>query len=328
VVHLVRRGSPLAGLDRFLASYRRHDAGAEHRLVLLLKGFETGAERGVVLDRLDGLAAECIDVTDEGFDLSAYRVAADRLDAEVACFLNSNSELLADGWLANLVSALQPGVGAAGATGSWNSARSNAAFQLYLPSPYGAVFPDRVWHRHQSRLLNDEIATSAGASGLAGAFSRPPLRYARTALAVTQALTLFLPFPAVHLRTNAFAIRLDTWRELRFHSIRSKVRAWQLESGRGSISEQLRARGLETLVVDRAGRTYRPKEWADSLTLWQADQENLLVADNQTEHYRLGDIERRTLLAKVAWGAKARPSAPSAGGPPAGGRDEAGRPGG
>ena len=136
VVHLVRHGTPLGSLERFLDSYRRHDAGVDHRLVLLCKGFGSPDELRPVLARLDGLWAERIDVPDDGYDLTAYRRAAERLGDGVACYLNSNSVLLCDGWLAPLLSALTPEVGIAGATGSWHSAHSNALYLLRLPSAY------------------------------------------------------------------------------------------------------------------------------------------------------------------------------------------------
>jgi len=44
-----------------------------------------------------------------------------------------------------------------------------------------------------------------------------------------------------------------------------------------------------------------------SRTLWQGDQEGLLVADNQTLHYTHGDFELRHLLSTLAWGICADP---------------------
>ncbi len=307
VVHLVRHGTPLGSFERFLASYRLHDAGLEHRLVLLCKGFPGDDALGPVLERLDGLRAERLDVADDGYDLTAYKRAAERLDAPVVCFLNSYSTILADNWLASLAGALTPGVGIAGATGSWNSVHSSALYLLGLPGAYRDVFPDRAWHRTQSLRLFADISD---ASASAGAMSRPPLRYLRTSYDLGRSLALFRPFPTGHVRTNAFVIATETMRRLRFRPLRNKMRTWQLESGRGSITEQIVSGGLEAVVVGRDGRCYRPSEWADSDILWQAEQGDLLVADNQTERYRLGDLDLRILLSKASWGSKARPSPP------------------
>ncbi len=298
-----------AVVRRFADSYRAHSAGLDHTLVVLLNGFEpgSGALDGVRL-ALEGCAHETIRLEEPLLDLAAYRVAAGQLTPARCCFLNSYSTILADNWLASLAGALTPGVGIAGATGSWSSARSNALYLLGLPGAYRDVFPDRAWHRSQSRRLSDNIS-DASASG--GAMSRPPLRYLRTSYSLGRSLALFRPFPTGHVRTNAFVIATETMRRLRFRPLRNKMRTWQLESGRGSITEQIVSGGLEAVVVGRDGRCYRPSEWADSDILWQAEQGDLLVADNQTERYRLGDLDLRILLSKTAWGEKARPSPPA-----------------
>ena len=44
-----------------------------------------------------------------------------------------------------------------------------------------------------------------------------------------------------------------------------------------------------------------------SNTFWQSNQENLLVADNQTETYRAADPAGRAELSHYAWGELARP---------------------
>jgi hypothetical protein len=306
VLHLVRFGEPLDAFERFLASYRRLEAGVEHRFVLLCKGFPDQAALAPYRDRLDSAPAELIEVPDDGFDLTAYRRAAARLEGAILCYLNSHSVVLADGWLERLIAPLEHSAGLAGSTGSWNSGSSTMRYTFHLPGPYDSVFPDRRWHREQSRRLLAAGATAHEAA--AGAFSRPPLRYARTAYLLLAPFALFRGFPAPHIRTNAFAMRSETMLALRFPNLRSKLRAWRLESGRGSITEQVAGMGLGTVVVGRDGVAYEPPDWPESETLWQGVQANLLVADNQTERYRLGDLEQRTLLSKVAWGTRARPT--------------------
>jgi hypothetical protein len=305
-VHLVRHGNPPASFERFIESYRRCDAGVDHRLVLLCKGFPDETALAPILERLDGLRTERLMVPDDGFDLTAYRRAAACLAGSVACYLNSNSVLVADGWLGALVGALGDSIGIAGATGSWNSGNASARYELRLPGVYGEVFPDRAWYRAQVARMGAEGAADPDS----GPLSRPPLRYVRTAYRLARAMAVFPPFPATHIRTNAFAVRSETMLRLRFPSLRSKARAWRLESGRGSITDQLAASGLGVVVVGRDGRSYAPTEWAESETFWQAEQRNLLVADNQTERYRLGDLDRRTMLAGLAWGTQARPAPP------------------
>lgn len=118
LLHLVRHGNDPALFAAFRDAYRRHDAGIAHRLVILLKGFRQphGLDPGV--------PAEVLVLPDDGQDLLAYRRAAAALDAAVICSTNSYARPDANGWLAHLARALDaPGVGIAGASGSWESAR-------------------------------------------------------------------------------------------------------------------------------------------------------------------------------------------------------------
>jgi hypothetical protein len=106
-------------LERFAESYRRHPAGADHRLVVLLKHVRPAnlRDRCEVVAR--DLGAECLDIPGIGLDLDAYRMAADRVAAPVLCFLNTASEILGAGWLGHLRDALaRSGVGIAGTTAS------------------------------------------------------------------------------------------------------------------------------------------------------------------------------------------------------------------
>ncbi len=64
------------------------------------------------------------------------------------------------------------------------------------------------------------------------------------------------------------------------------------------------------LVADRDGAVYDQEQWPLSRTLWQRDQEGLMVADNQTRSYAHGDMERRRLLSAFAWGRQADPRPP------------------
>ena len=59
---------------------------------------------------------------------------------------------------------------------------------------------------------------------------------------------------------------------------------------------------LEVLLVGRDGRSYRKEEWSRSKTFRLDNQQNLLVADNQTRQYDQADLETRKHLTRLAWG--------------------------
>ncbi len=120
----------------------------------------------------------------------------------------------------------------------------------------------------------------------------------------------FSQFPAPHIRTNAFMAERQLLRQALSRRLRRKVDAHRLESGRRSITAQIERAGLRALVVDSAGRAFESPEWPDSKTFWQANQDGLLVDDNQTDTYRRAGGARRRLLAQYAWGERAAPLEP------------------
>ena len=303
VVHLVRAVNGPEPLVRFLESWRRCGPGADCDLVLALKGFAGPSQAQPYLAHAEDLLPETLLLPDEGLDLGTYFAVAARLRRPSYCFLNSFSELLVEGWLSKLAAALQqPGVGMAGATGSWMSTRSWVAYALRLPSAYAGLLPERRVAAEVFPALDaersGEPAPPGGASLRAKLGTLPPM---------LEQLVAFEPFPAYHLRTNAFVISHSTLARLRLHEIKRKLDAYALESGHRSMTRQLHALGLRTLVVDRDGATYDDEDWPASRTFWHREQEGLLVADNQTRLYANGGIDRRRLLSALAWGGKADP---------------------
>jgi hypothetical protein len=250
VVHLVWAPLGTEPLERFVASYRRHAAGADHRLLVLFNGFRSRAALAPALAALDGVEHDGLYLARRVRDLTAYRDATRGIVEGRVCFLNSHAELLAGGWLAKLTAPLDSGgVGLAGATGSWES----------------------------------------------GVTPAPPYMKPGRALR-------FRPFPSPHVRTNAFTLATDLAAELRWGPARTKSQAWAVENGRRSLTNQVRARGLEVRVVDRHGNPHDVAGWPASRTFRASEQEDLLVADNQTRAYAEASPEQRRALSRLAWG--------------------------
>jgi hypothetical protein len=297
-------------LRTFLRSYRERPAGAEHELVVLMNGV-SDAQRPQLLSELGGVEHRVLTLEEPMQDLAAYLRAAQLLEHERLCFLNSYSEILVPDWLTKLNEALdQPRVGLVGATGSWASTRSWALHAYFLPTAYRGVMPPRRVAREQFLAIelerdggfaeheDDRPPKPASASGV--------LRASRVAIRglseLPRQMRDFEPFPAHHLRTNAFMIAHSTLAKLRLHHVREKADAYVLESGRNSLTRQVQRMGLRAVVVDRAGETYDQDQWHRSRTFWQGSQEGLLVADNQTRSYERGGADRRRLLSALAWG--------------------------
>jgi hypothetical protein len=302
VVHLVRAANGIEPFRAFLESYIHHPAGLRHELVLLFKGFTSDRDAEPYLELADGLDVHSIYVSDQGFDLTAYRTVAERLDGSYYCFLNSFSVILAADWLRHMYAALRaPGVGLVGATGSWGSIRSYARFMIGMGGVYGQVMPDR----RTTIAILDAIAERHAGTVLESD-RKVKLPVVSFALALIDQARGFGAFPAHHVRTNGFMIGREVFGQLRMSTLRRKNDAYRLESGRDSITAQVQRLELAAQVVGRDGLVYNPPEWFASRTFWQGAQENLLIADKQTADYERADAATRGVLSRYAWGALAQ----------------------
>jgi len=299
VAHLARKANGIEPFRRFVESYDDVDAGAEHDLVLLLKGFAGDGDDTPYRELAP--SAQTVHLPDTGLDLGSYSAAAHVLDHDRVCFLNSFTTLRVDGWLGKLDAALdEPAVGLAGASGSWGSHWSWLLYELGLPNVYARVFPSRQEARAALIRIAESREVTVRARGTAvaavGALVRIPFFAGR-----------FDAFPAPHLRTNAFLVGRDTMRSWPVGRIRGKWDAFALESGHRSLTQHVESRGRRAVVVGADGGAYAAEEWPDSDTFWQREQSNLLVADNQTEQYTQGDAQLRGFLSRFAWAERAEP---------------------
>jgi hypothetical protein len=298
VVHLVRGHNGPEPLERFLHSYLAHPAGLKHRLLLAVKGFGSAADVRECVTAAQARVgdAEHITVPDAGLDLTAYARVVSEVKADRYCFVNSFSRVLADDWLGHLSAALdQPGVALAGATGSWASHRDHRRYHLGLRSGYDDVFDGRertrlgfltlARQRNPAKRDNGRLAFKAIA-----------------ALDLARDRNAFDHFPAPHLRTNAFIASRELMVALGVPRIRRKRDAYRLESGPASFTRRVEESGRRTVVVGRDGSLYDSRRWDESQTFWQGTQENLLVADNQTDDYANAGPDVRRLLCQFAWG--------------------------
>lgn len=300
VVYLYRYAEGEVPVLRFLDSYRRHPAGLEHELHVLLKGFPNEAARRSARALFGTLPNNAIEVGDSGYDIGSYFAAARAVGNRQLMFLNTFSEILADNWLAHFDKALgMPGVGLVGATGSWQCASSGYEARLFkalrrvkvLPEPAGHHQPhsdeaDNPRHRH---AVHDRI------------YFRVALRKLFRAGLYPVRLYQFGRHPNPHIRSNAFMIERNLFLSLRAIVLKKKIDAYKFESGRDSMTKQIMARGLRPVVVDRGGRIYEIPDWKSSSTFWVDLQANLAVADNQTMGYASGSAVRRRLLTSYAW---------------------------
>ncbi len=120
------------GRARFIKAYSHFYPRIPHQLYVVNKGFakeQLHAEYALFQD----LKPHYIDIDDNGFDLEAYRKAAQRIEEQVVYFMNTHSEPLHSGWLDKVYDAFTSNcqVGLVGCTAN-----------LETLSPYLPNFPD------------------------------------------------------------------------------------------------------------------------------------------------------------------------------------------
>jgi hypothetical protein len=268
VVHLVRKKNGTEPFRIFLESYLNYQAGIEHTLLIIYKGFSGKSDVAAYENLLAGIPHTCLFLSDIGFDLRPYFVAARQSSSKYLCYLNSFSVILDDNWLLKLYTNIEkPGVGLVGATGSWGSIR---------PGPYTKKKNIPIW----KKILR-------------------PLAWR---LARIYFSCYFHNFPNAHIRTNGFMVARDNMIKIKYRLLLFKMHAYFLESGKTSITRQIQGFGLSAIVVGKDGIGYDINDWQLSNTFWTTTQSNLLIADNQTRRFEAADSPTRSFLENFAWG--------------------------
>ncbi|MFT7053584.1 MAG: hypothetical protein ACJAU1_001141 [Psychromonas sp.] len=282
VFHLVRKYNDIQMLRDFLVSYANHKSGVEHDLIIIFKGFTNDVDKAAQLELLSPFTYQSYDVSDHGFDITAY-ISACKHYAQVylyLCFLNSHSVIQAKNWLKILYdNIIRENVGLVGATGSWQSLSG------------------------ESRRF--KIACAAGGYCLKTVLSKSTRKVKKEEICDVYQHFMFLlnfdQFPNVHIRTNSFMISSVLMLEVCHQQIDSKYDAYKFESGKKGLSKTIINKGLKLLMVGSDGQAYEPKSWPNSNIYMNNAQDNLLISDNMTRKYTSRTPEGRNNLRELSW---------------------------
>jgi hypothetical protein len=144
-------------VERFVASYREHPAGTDHQLVLALGGPD--GDRMPWRRAFAAVQHEEVEAGD-GIDLDNYRRVVELLAAERYCFVNTDSVVLADGWLGSLErTLLQPAVGMVATTGSFESPNAVRPGPLRKRRPGFESFPNPHLRTNGFALARDLLCS-------------------------------------------------------------------------------------------------------------------------------------------------------------------------
>ncbi len=293
VIYLYRFAEGEAPVQRFVKSYRNYAAGMDHDFHVIFKGFPDRERLELGRALFAGRPINAIELPDEGYDLGSYLAAATAVSNRRLIFFNTFSQILGNDWLRYLSRALDvPGVGLAGATGSWHSKASGYEGALkrvfyrirHLPRFARAVFGGGSKQQKPMKMRNRRL-----------------LRYILSPFEYLYYIYEYGRHPNPHIRTNAFIIERDRFLSLDFPKFKKKGDVYRFESGRRSLTRQIIAQGLQPVVVGRNGEVYAIAEWKSSATFWRDGQTNLLVGDNRTRDYAEGDRDFCEYLEDSAW---------------------------
>ncbi len=273
VVHLVRFKNGLEPFKRFICSYAKHSAGIDHDLLIIYKGFSSAKGVSEYEKVLEEFPHKTLFVKDFGFDIRPYFIAARKLDYKYFLFLNSFSIILGEQWLEKMYrNVSQKDIGLVGATGSWQS-----------------LYTDCV-----NRVINKS--------------NNPLWKYALEKCSRQARLFIlsyyFKPLPNYHIRTNAFMVSREIMLKIKGWFVITKRGAWIFESGIHGFTRQVLDLGLKAVIVGQDGVGYDKERWCESNIYKQHEQTNLLIADNQTLSYYIGDKNRKLDESFKAWGDK------------------------
>jgi hypothetical protein len=276
LVHLVWAPLGVDPLREFLRSYHAHPAGTEHELVIVLNG--AGANR---------LASRAREELLEELTGTEHRlIVLGRPVLDLAAYGQAARQLACE----------------------------NACFL----NSYSVILADE-WLGELSAALAEPDVGIVGASGSwesQAEWIRGRARYwPQQLVAVRHARRDYPRFPNPHIRTSAFMLDRRVFLEISDERAATKRATYLLESGRLSITSRIQAQGLRSVVVGRDGRRYDVEEWAASHTFRSGEQENLLVADNQTRAYQIASASQRRRFARDSWGASIDDQRGSAGRP-------------
>jgi hypothetical protein len=291
VIYLCRFAEGEEPVRRFLRTYRDHAAGVEHDLHVVFKGFTDPTKLEAFRSIFDGIPINAIELDDTGFDLGSYVKAAKAVSNRRVIFLNTFSQIQDVNWLRHFDQAMSaPGVGLAGATGSWQS--NAASYERTLKRLMAKIWTLRPFAKPATGDSKPLPLTMQ---------RRSRLRYIFSLVHYIYFVIEYGRHPNPHIRTNAFMVDRAQFVSLYFPSFENKNDAYRFESGRRSLTRQYIARGLHPVVVDRNGKAYAIDQWKASGTFWIDNQVNLLIADNRTCDYAAGAPELRTYLEHIAW---------------------------
>ena len=342
VIYLARKAEGIAPLQKFVDSYARNQAGIEHRLAVVYKGFDRINELNAARSVFASLPHTSVEISDEGYDVNAYLEAARRVDQDYVCCINTFTEIACTGWLSMLYqNAASPRVGIAGAMGSYESLNDSYALirkVIWLCNEVSVGYDQQFAYFYDFIIDNYCKLWKARAQGKADPISKaftPWITATISRLKRSASLSELMclsgrqgsldeQFQRIWDHVTSPGGRLFDYsrfppfpdphirsngfmlsRQLFLElktDVKTKLDACAFESGNTSMTSRIRRKGLGAVVVDRTGRGYDVADWIQSKTFRLSEQDDLILTDNQTRSFNAMTPGSRATHVRMTWG--------------------------
>ncbi len=318
VVYLARPKTGLKYIRKFVKSYVKYVSGHEHDLIVLGKGMVDS--ENIFKD----INHKFVPIKDVGFDIHAYINFASHSNYEYLLFCNTYSQIESHDWLLKMMKHTEdPKIGLIGCTGSYESrldstlvvqklnwlANIKIANSQEKRKELFFEFLKKTTNRSHRLIINILIER------LSKLIRPKPIVYdpkldaeflqiwnAAISEGETLAwLTQFPRFPNPHIRTTGFLIKTKLLVSLNFSIPDSKEACAIFESGMDGLTNKLINLNYDVRVVGADGVSYNIKDWQQSNTFREQEEENVLISDNHVRNWRRISHSKRPLIRQLTW---------------------------
>lgn len=113
----------------------------------------------------------------------------------------------------------------------------------------------------------------------------------------------FDSFPNPHIRTSSFLIKGQTFLDfIKDREIYNKTDAWEIESGRSSLTNYFKDKNYKIFVVNSDGKRFTENDWKFSETYCYSTQSKSIISDKHTRKYLSLSSDDRILSQLQVWG--------------------------
>lgn len=249
-------------LKKFLKSYNSYKSGYPHDLLICFKEFN---KKKLSLWS-SFISNKFIKFHDQhnvnDFDVGSYFRIAEKFPNRLILFLNSFAKPSANHWLKIFIE-------------NYNKKSIIGAHGVYASL-------SSIFFKFQIKNIGKLQSTWFGLHH----FLRSPL------------------FPNPHIRTSNFLINSSDFLSLKVDrkKFNKKIVTNYFESGRNSISNQLRKKGFDLYVVNSDGKKFSINDWPKSDTFALGNQDKLIITDNRTDLYHNLSYQKKIKMQKIYWG--------------------------